>query len=138
MHYISKQKYQLLEKENSKEYSGVPGLYAAFPKQGYNSTPLYIGFTMDLYRRCMLDHQKPSQDLARRMVHHKVGSNESDFDCYHTYFRIAKIFLDEVEFRVIKTYSKDMGKYSYLKDQAKAQESVLLEVFTPIYNKRHG
>lgn len=130
---LNRFQFELIEKappysRNQKKFDGYSGIYSAFEKQGPpEQTPSYIGFTEDLYRRCMLDHQKPSQPFAERLVKEHTGKNWNDFENYHEYQKMAALLLDRYEFRVIEECWED----------GDSRESTLLQIFKPKYNKRH-
>ena len=130
---LNKQQFELIQKaplySKDKKFNGHPGVYGLFKKWVWKEEcPSYIGFTLDLYRRCILDHRKPSQFLAERIVFDITGKRKDEFETYDEYMAIATSLLDTYEFRVIEECWPDEGRY---------KESTLLQIYKPKFNKRH-
>ena len=69
----------------------------------------YIGNSKNTYQRCMVTHQKPSADLARKMVRDRTGMSEWDYEQKYgrlegqrIYFEKAKEILAEYEVIVLE------------------------------------
>ena len=129
---LNKNQFEIIEKaplySRDKKFDGYPGIYGLFKKWGSSEEcPKYIGFTEDLYRRCILDHQKPSQFLAERIVFDVTGKRKDEFKDYYEYAAIASALLNTYEFRVIEECWEE-GRY---------KESTLLQIYKPKFNKRH-
>tara|TARA_B100000424_G_C22576268_1_gene324497 strand:+ start:83 stop:511 length:429 start_codon:yes stop_codon:yes gene_type:complete len=89
-------------KKNSKG-----GIYGFVHKK--NNTLDYIGRSNNLYERVIINHQKPSADLARKMVRDRTGMSGWDYEQKYgilegqrIYFKKAKEILGEYEVIVLE------------------------------------
>jgi len=96
----------------------------------------YIGNSKDLYQRCIVTHQKPSADLAQKMVRDKTDMSEWDYEKEYgiskgqeIYFNIAKEILSEYEIRVLE--DEDDSKLRRIK------EGVFIRHYKPKFNKQN-
>ena len=96
----------------------------------------YIGNSKNIYQRCMVNHQKPSADLAQKMVRDRTGMSEWDYEQKYgrlegqrMYFEKAKEILAEYEVRVLE--------YEDNPDIRRIKEGVFIRHYNPKFNKQN-
>ena len=140
-----KNKFRLVEKDlmkkgpksimsETRKKNSQGGIYVFIHKE--KLTFDYIGNSKNLYQRCMVTHQKPSADLAQKMVRDRTGMSEWDYEQKYgiskgqeIYFKIAKEILSEYEIRVLE--DEDDSKLRRIK------EGVLIRHYKPKFNKQN-
>lgn len=123
---VNKEKYPLI---HTLSPCNKPGVYGVFLIKGKDKNICqYVGESLNLYRRCYKDHQKPSQFLLARLVLGKDGFNywgpkyEDKFPTYSEYVQRAREVRREYEFRFLD--SNIYKEWEYIRD------------FNPVYNIR--
>tara|TARA_B110000977_G_scaffold161164_1_gene205967 strand:- start:275 stop:715 length:441 start_codon:yes stop_codon:yes gene_type:complete len=96
----------------------------------------YIGNSKTIYQRCMIAHQKPSADLAQKMVRDRTGMSEWDYEQKYgrlegqrMYFKKAKEILAEYEVRVLE-YENDPHT-------RRIKEGLFIRHYNPKFNKQN-
>jgi hypothetical protein len=96
----------------------------------------YIGNSKTIYQRCMITHQKPSADLAQKMVRDRTGMSEWDYEQKYgrlegqrMYFKKAKEILDEYEVRVLE--------YENNPHTRRIKEGLFIRHYNPKFNKQN-
>ena len=120
----------IMSEERKKSSQG--GVYGAFKKEE-DTPPDYVGNSKNMYQRCIVNHQKPSADLARKMVRDETGMSEWDYVKKHgrlegqrIYFEKAKEILSQYEFRVLE--------YCNCPEDRRIKEGALIRYISPKYN----
>ena len=67
----------IMSEERKKSSQG--GVYGVFKKEE-DTPPYYVGNSKNMYQRCIVNHQKPSADLAQKMVRDETGMSEWDYE----------------------------------------------------------
>lgn len=121
---VNKEKYPLVHTLPSRS----KGVYGVFPIKGKDKNVCqYVGESLDLYRRCYKDHQKPSQFLLAKLVLGIDGFNyyegvkyKNKFSSYWDYQDKAIEVRQKYEFRLLD--SDTSKEYDYIRN------------FNPVYN----
>ena len=98
--------------------AGIYGVY-------YKNKLLYVGCSLDVGRRCLSDHMKPSQFLLQRILSKYCGSGEY----YHEAYKLR----DKLEFRLLVGFGEDEG-FLWGKIRIMDVERLLIEKLDPVYN----
>jgi hypothetical protein len=96
---------------------------------------VYIGKTMEVVRRCLKDHQKPSQELMNKMVNDVTGNERSYYeskDNYTIYSEIAKLCMRDYVFEIIKDFSD--RRDGQLTHDMEWYEKIMIDHYKPKFN----
>ena len=123
---------------SKKTPKNIPGIYGAAKKYRRIGQPFvhYIGRSNDTRRRCITDHQKPSQDLAQKIVHDVTSKWRHQYEKegnIREYDKIAKALLEGYEFILIKDFSH-LENSKHLEKEMKNYERVMIDHYQPKLN----
>lgn len=125
---LNKENYELIESYHSHKY--IEGVYGAYPIEGKDrDTPLYIGESDDIGRRCWKDHQKPSQHLLEDVVlgYRRAGwTTNAEFQKYRKKAIKAR---ENIEFRLLAIENGGKAKREGI-------ESYFINKLNPKFNRR--